>query len=69
LPRIAENNHCLSSVKSKLDLVALGTVADIMRFGENRILVQRGGIEIAQTSRIGLKINAGCRCVRQFCQT
>ena len=43
-------------LKSKLDLVALGTVADIVPLcGENRILVQRGGIEIAQTSRIGLR--------------
>ncbi len=43
-------------LKSKLDLVALGTVADIVPLvEENRILVQRGAIEIAQTSRIGLK--------------
>jgi len=43
-------------LKSKLDLVALGTVADIVPLvDENRILVQRGAIEIAQTSRIGLK--------------
>ena len=43
-------------LKSKLDLVALGTVADIVPLcGENRILVQRGGIAIAQTSRIGLR--------------
>ncbi len=43
-------------LKSKLDLVALGTVADIVPLvDENRVLVQRGAIEIAQTSRIGLK--------------
>jgi single-stranded-DNA-specific exonuclease len=43
-------------LKSKLDLVALGTVADIVPLiDENRLLVQRGAIEIAQTSRIGLK--------------
>jgi single-stranded-DNA-specific exonuclease len=43
-------------LKSKLDLVALGTVADIVPLvNENRLLVQRGTIEIAQTSRIGLK--------------
>jgi single-stranded-DNA-specific exonuclease len=42
-------------LKSKLDLVALGTVADIVPLrGENRVLVQRGAIEIAHTSRIGL---------------
>ena len=43
-------------LKSKLDLVALGTVADIVPLvGENRLLVHRGAIEIARTSRIGLK--------------
>ena len=43
-------------LKSKLDLVALGTVADIVPLrGENRVLVQRGAAEIAQTSRIGLR--------------
>jgi single-stranded-DNA-specific exonuclease len=43
-------------LKSKLDLVALGTVADIVPLrGENRVLVQRGTIEIARTSRIGLR--------------
>jgi single-stranded-DNA-specific exonuclease len=43
-------------LKSKLDLVALGTVADIVPLrGENRVLVQRGAIAIARTSRIGLK--------------
>jgi single-stranded-DNA-specific exonuclease len=44
------------NLKSKLDLVALGTVADIVPLhAENRVLVQRGAIEIGQTSRIGLK--------------
>ncbi|MBO0695502.1 MAG: DHH family phosphoesterase, partial [Verrucomicrobia bacterium] len=43
-------------LKSRLDLVALGTVADIVPLhGENRVLVQRGAIEIAKTSRIGLR--------------
>jgi single-stranded-DNA-specific exonuclease len=43
-------------LKSKLDLVALGTVADIVPLrGENRILVQRGAIEIARASRPGLR--------------
>jgi single-stranded-DNA-specific exonuclease len=42
-------------LKSKLDLVALGTVADIVPLvEENRVLVQRGAIEIGRTSRIGL---------------
>src|SRR6266704_3579282 len=43
-------------LKSKLDLVALGTVADIVPLrGVNRTLVQRGAIEIAKSARPGLK--------------
>ena len=43
-------------LKSRLDLVALGTVADIVPLhGENRVLVQHGSLEIARTSRIGLR--------------
>ena len=43
-------------LKAKLDLVALGTVADIVPLvEENRMLVQRGAIEIGRTSRVGLK--------------
>jgi single-stranded-DNA-specific exonuclease len=43
-------------LKSRLDLVALGTVADIVPLrGENRTFVQRGAIEIAKTTRPGLK--------------
>src|SRR5207302_7361874 len=43
-------------LKSRLDLVALGTVAYIVPLrAENRVLVQRGAIEIGQTSRIGLR--------------
>jgi single-stranded-DNA-specific exonuclease len=43
-------------LKSKLDLVALGTVADIVALrGENRTFVQRGAIEIARSTRPGLK--------------
>src|SRR6202043_2813093 len=43
-------------LKSKLDVVALGTVADIVPLrGENRTLVQRGAIEIARSTRPGLK--------------
>ncbi|PYJ46708.1 MAG: single-stranded-DNA-specific exonuclease RecJ [Verrucomicrobia bacterium] len=42
-------------LKSKLDLVALGTVADIVPLREeNRVLVQRGAMEIGRMSRIGL---------------
>jgi single-stranded-DNA-specific exonuclease len=43
-------------LKSKLDLVALGTVADIVPLvEENRVLVQRGAIEIGRTARKGLR--------------
>ena len=43
-------------LKSRLDLVALGTVADIVPLvEENRVLVQRGAIEIGRTPRIGLR--------------
>jgi len=43
-------------LKSKLDLVALGTVADIVPLrGENRTFVRRGAIEIARLTRPGLK--------------
>ena len=43
-------------LKSRLDLVALGTVADIVPLcGENRTLVQRGAIEIGRSTRTGLK--------------
>jgi single-stranded-DNA-specific exonuclease len=43
-------------LKSKLDLVALGTVADIVPLcDENRTLVQRGSIEIGKSTRPGLK--------------
>ena len=43
-------------LKAKLDLVALGTVADIVPLvEENRMLVQRGAIEIGRTSRVGLR--------------
>ncbi|MEP6602607.1 MAG: single-stranded-DNA-specific exonuclease RecJ [Spartobacteria bacterium] len=43
-------------LKSKLDLVALGTVADIVPLrGENRTLVHRGALRIAQSTRPGLR--------------
>lgn len=43
-------------LKAHLDLVALGTVADIVPLhDENRILVQRGAVEIARTRRPGLR--------------
>lgn len=43
-------------LKKQLDLVALGTVADIVPLeGENRALVLAGAREIAQTKRLGLR--------------
>ena len=43
-------------LKSRLDLVALGTVADIVPLHlENRILVRAGARQIAQTRRLGLR--------------
>ena len=43
-------------LKSRLDLVALGTVADIVPLrGENRIFVQRGAIALAESARPGLR--------------
>jgi single-stranded-DNA-specific exonuclease len=43
-------------LKSRLELVALGTVADIVPLcGENRTLVHRGAIEIARSRRPGLR--------------
>ncbi|MEP6686457.1 MAG: single-stranded-DNA-specific exonuclease RecJ [Verrucomicrobiota bacterium] len=43
-------------LKQHLDLVALGTVADIVPLhGENRVLVQRGALQLAKSSRPGLR--------------
>ncbi len=43
-------------LRSQLDLVALGTVADIVPLErENRTLVQKGALEIARTTRLGLR--------------
>ncbi len=43
-------------LKSKLDLVALGTVADIVPLrGENRVFAKRGAVEIGRSARPGLK--------------
>ncbi|MEY2490202.1 MAG: single-stranded-DNA-specific exonuclease, partial [Verrucomicrobiota bacterium] len=43
-------------LRANLDLVALGTVADIVPLQkENRILVQRGMIEIARSKRPGIR--------------
>ncbi|GIX44760.1 MAG: single-stranded-DNA-specific exonuclease RecJ [Candidatus Hydrogenedentota bacterium] len=43
-------------LKSLLDLVAIGTVADVVPLiGENRILVSHGLAQLAQTDSVGLK--------------
>lgn len=43
-------------LKTNLDLVALGTVADIVPLErENRVLVQRGMLELARSSRPGVR--------------
>ena len=43
-------------LKANLDLVALGTVADIVPLqNENRIFVQRGMVEIARSKRLGIR--------------
>ncbi len=43
-------------LKANLDLVALGTVADIVPLrGENRTFVQRGAVELARSERPGLR--------------
>src|SRR4051812_8694784 len=43
-------------LKSHLDLVALGTVADIVPLvNENRIFVQRGMLELAASKRVGVQ--------------
>jgi single-stranded-DNA-specific exonuclease len=44
------------ALKSQLDLVALGTVADIVPLeGENRTLVQHGLRQLARSSRVGVR--------------
>lgn len=43
-------------LKANLDLVALGTVADIVPLqNENRIFVRRGTVEIARSKRVGIR--------------
>ena len=44
------------NLKAELDLVALGTVADIVPLqNENRVFVQRGAFEIARSRRVGIR--------------
>ena len=67
-----KNNSSLATLNSLLDLVALGTVADLAPLiGENRVLVKKGLRQMKQTTRQGLfslaavaevalpKVNAG----------
>jgi single-stranded-DNA-specific exonuclease len=52
-------------LRSHLDLVALGTVADIVPLtGENRTFVQHGSLEIGRSNRPGLKKLMGVAAVR-----
>jgi len=52
-------------LKANLDLVALGTVADIVPLqDENRIFVQRGLVEIARSRRPGIRKLMGVAAVR-----
>jgi single-stranded-DNA-specific exonuclease len=51
----ATGNSSLASLDSLLDLVALGTVADLAPLtGENRVLVRKGLFQMRQTQRQGL---------------
>lgn len=55
-----ESNSYLVTLNSLLDLVALGTVADLAPLvGENRVLVKQGLKQIRQTTRQGLFSLAG----------
>jgi single-stranded-DNA-specific exonuclease len=57
-------------LKETLDLVALGTVADLVPLiDENRLLVRRGLEALAQTQRIGLKALKLTAGVEGFIQT
>ncbi len=52
----ARNKDIILGVKSRLDLVALGLIADMMPLlNENRIMVRHGLRQLEQTSRKGLK--------------
>lgn len=56
----SKNNSTLAILNSLLDLVALGTVADLAPLiGENRSLVRRGLRQMRQTARQGLFSLAG----------
>lgn len=54
--KLAQALTGVQNVGEHLDLVALGTVADIVPLnGENRILVRRGLEKLARTKRVGLR--------------
>ncbi|TAN35686.1 MAG: single-stranded-DNA-specific exonuclease RecJ [Verrucomicrobia bacterium] len=55
LKHLRKNNGTTVDLKDFLDLVAIGTVADIVPLtGENRILVRHGLLRLAETKNIGL---------------
>jgi len=52
---LAPHTGMRHDMRETLDLVALGTLADVVRLsGQNRILVKNGLLKIAQTSRPGM---------------
>ena len=54
--RLASGHPAAEIEQSVLDLVALGTVADVVPLlGENRVLASRGLVELNRTSRPGLR--------------
>ncbi len=52
---LTPHTGCRCDMRDVLDLVALGTLADVVRLsGQNRILVKNGLLKIAQSSRPGI---------------
>lgn len=52
---LASHTGCRCDMREVLDLVALGTLADVVRLsGQNRILVKNGLLKIAEASRPGI---------------
>lgn len=59
---LAETGRAKVDIREFLDLVALGTLADVVDLnGQNRILVKNGLLKIAQGSRVGIAaLKAAC---------
>ncbi|MFA5367208.1 MAG: single-stranded-DNA-specific exonuclease RecJ [Dehalococcoidia bacterium] len=61
LQALSGSTKCAKNVESFLDLVAVGTVADMVALlGENRYLVKRGLEILHKTKRVGIKELAKC---------